>query len=437
MATLQSSDSKAIGSSRKRSSSQSLDDLVPKPQKKVHPPFPPTIFWDQLAEIPLTSNALRELRRRALVASYAQVTGQKVAQRDNCCVEQPVSVEASPSILKRIQRFAKNGGPDLSALRGHRALFEVSDNMSIRYDSTKLPSAASEKVYSSATPETMGPYDSAFQQHLIDYHIFPDSYEYPDGRLPPEPTNRRAILEALERPRASLSASTFSRADFHKFQRADKHAKTAREVFYTVIPTIEGEAADGRCVVGGIPFTNFDHLTNSTLVASSPDLFYGARPEQLDGNIRKELNGLVIPSTKHALPIAPNVFLQAKGPNTFLPGALLQACYNGALGARAMHSLQSYGQPTRFYDNKAYVLSWVYHCGTLRLFTVHPLPPPAELGGQLSFVTTHIKSWSMTGDYDYFLQGATAYRNGVDWAKQQRDEAIKEANVIAACKTAT
>jgi hypothetical protein len=34
----------------------------------------------------------------------------------------------------------------------------------------------------------------------------------------------------------------------------------------------------------------------------------------------------------------------------------------------------------------------------------------------------------MTGNLNTFRQGATAYRNARDWAKKQRDEAIKGAN---------
>lgn len=132
MAAPQSSDSKATCSSRKRPSSQSLDDVVPKPQKKAHPPFPLTIFWDQLAEIPLTSNALRELHRRALVASHDPVTGQNNTQGDKCRVEhQPVPpVQISPALLKRIRRIAKNGGPDLSALRGVCKIANEAGNIS-------------------------------------------------------------------------------------------------------------------------------------------------------------------------------------------------------------------------------------------------------------------------------------------------------------------
>ncbi|OAA43247.1 hypothetical protein NOR_04614 [Metarhizium rileyi] len=41
---------------------------------------------------------------------------------------------------------------------------------------------------------------------------------------------------------------------------------------------------------------------------------------------------------------------------------------------------------------------------------------------------TQIKSWALTGDVDAFRQGVAAYRNGRDWAKCQRDDAINQAN---------
>lgn len=304
--------------------------------------------------------------------------------------------------------------------------------MSIRHDSTKLGSAAAEQAYRAPTPESMGPYDTAFEQHPIDHHILPDDHEYPDGQMTPEPGNMHAIRAALERPRASPSAPALSDTDFHKFCRANRLAKTARQVISTIVPTLEGEIVDRKCVAGGIPLNNFDHLTNGTLAVGSPDFYYGARPEQLAMDIRKQLGGHIVPSTQHDLPILPNFFLQAKGSNASMEVALRQACYNGALGARAMHTLlQSYGQSVPRYDNKAYVLTSSYLSGTLTMFTVHPLPP-AKSNHRPGFAMTVINSWSMIGNYTAFLQAVTAYQNGLDWAKQQRDEAIAYANAIAA-----
>lgn len=274
----------------------------------------------------------------------------------------------------------------------------------------------------------MGQYDCAFEQHLIDHHILPDEYEYPDGQSPPEPGNICIILEALKQPRASTS--TLSNADFRQFRRTNRHAKLERDIASTIVPVIEGEIADRNCVSGGIPFTNLDTLTDGTLAAGNPSFFYGARREQLAQNVRKELDGLIVPSTQCDPPIIPNFFLQVKGSSGDSDVALRKACYNGTLGARAIHSLQSYGQPTLIYDNNAYTLTSTYHAGALKMFTVHPLPPgPQHPAG---FVMTQVNSWSLTGNFETFLEAVTAYRNGLDWAKHQRDEAIKRANIIAA-----
>lgn len=43
----------------------------------------------------------------------------------------------------------------------------------------------------------------------------------------------------------------------------------------------------------------------------------------------------------------------------------------------------------------------------------------------------------MTSDFETFRQGATAYRNARDWAKEQRDEAIRRANERAGDSQAT
>ncbi len=43
------------------------------------------------------------------------------------------------------------------------------------------------------TTKSTGPYDRAFQQHLIDGGVYPDEYEYPDGRVPPQPDNWEEI----------------------------------------------------------------------------------------------------------------------------------------------------------------------------------------------------------------------------------------------------
>lgn len=208
----------------------------------------------------------------------------------------------------------------------------------------------------------------------------------------------------------------------------------------SVIPFIEGKIKDRKCVSGGTPFNNLDQLPRSTLanstladisldkdalVSGNPDLYYGARSEQLDSRVRTELSGHIIPSTEHDLPIAPSFFLAAKGPNGTIAVAGHQACYDGALGARGMHSLQSYAQDDTVYDKNAYTISSIYHGGQLKMYTSHPGIGP---GGKIEYYMNQLKGWALTSDPDTFRRGVTAFRNARDWAKEKRDDFISTAN---------
>jgi len=164
-----------------------------------------------------------------------------------------------------------------------------------------------------------------------------------------------------------------------------------------VIPVIEGKIRDAKCISGGIPFTNLNHLTDGTLVPGNPDRYYGARPEQLDRRVRTELSGHIIPSTQHNLPIAPTFFLAAKGPDGSLAVAGRQASYDGALGARGIQSLQSYRQDEPIYNNHTYTITSIYYGGTLKMYTSHA-SQPTDPGGQPEYYMTQINGWSMTGN---------------------------------------
>lgn len=234
------------------------------------------------------------------------------------------------------------------------------------------------------------------------------------------------ILQTLSRSRASLSPSRFSHEDFRKFKRADAHTRKESDVTASVIPIIEGDIGDSRCTAGQVPFTNLDHLTDGTLVPGNPDKYYSARPEQLQRSIRTELDGQIVPSTQHDLPIAPNFFLQIKGPDGTPAVALRQACYDGALGARSIQSLRSHAGSQPTYDNNAYTLTSIYQGGQLKIFTSHPIPPTGSNTTGCSM--TQLKAYSLTSDRGTCCAGIAAYRNGRDWAKEQRDKAISRAN---------
>jgi len=101
-----------------------------------------------------------------------------------------------------------------------------------------------------------------------------------------------------------------------------------------------------------------------------------------------------------------------------------QAWYDGVLGARAMHSLQSYKQEP-VYDGQAYTCSSTYHAGMLKIY-VHHITESVD--GTPEYHMTQVGAWALTGDSSGFRQGVTAFRNTRDWAQEWRDTLISAAN---------
>ncbi|KAI0400469.1 hypothetical protein F4802DRAFT_584711 [Xylaria palmicola] len=415
------------------------------PQEKEEPAYPaqlPPAFWDSLSAIPLTKNALRELERRNTKNSLhtqsfcssllrQPITQHSASQYLNYC---------SPIERERIKRFARIGGPDLSDLRGccYAPSIGLGLGMSDRQSHLgrrKRGSASaleSNPMLPTTSTRSTGPYDRAFQQLLIDYGVYPNRYEHADGEALPPPENLEEIRQAMVKPRPSLSLSRFSREDFEQFERADAHALKEAQVMSTVIPIIEGVVRDGSWVAGQVPFTNLEDPTGGLLVPGNPDRYYGALPAQLDRQVRTQLGKHIVPSTQHNLPVAPNFFLNTKGPDGSLAVAKNQACYEGALGARGMNSLQTYGDPELDSDNKAYTLTSIYHGGTLTIYASYLLPQAGGLGMRREYAMTQVNAYALAGNIENFRIGVSAYRNARDWAKQKRDEAIKRANETAA-----
>lgn len=424
----------------KRRRSSPPTDIVnhSKKRKLDHPAFPPASFWDNLSEKHLTRNALRELdRRNAGVVQNSARTRSNFASRVTARIErsQPIDQfldQCSLTCLYQIKKLAAIGGPDLGHLRGYRTsnlrLGMSSNHSSLgrRKRGSQSPSK-SNATSDTTTTKSTGPYDRAFQQHLIDHDIYPDRYEYPDGRIPPRPGNLEEIRQALGQPRRSLSPSIFPDDKFEAFQRADAHASKESQVIVDVIPMIEGNVGDRKCAARQVPFTNLDHLTDGTLVPGNPDLYYGARPEQLDQKVRQELGGHIIPSTQHDLPIVPNFFLEVKGPDGSAAVAKRQLLYDMALGATGYDAIRSYKADAVTYDNKAYTIGCTYQDGQLKMYASHPIEPSIA-GKKHDIAMTQLKAFALTNDLDTFRQGATAYRNGRDWAKLQRDQVIAQAN---------
>ncbi|KAF9733854.1 hypothetical protein PMIN04_012897 [Paraphaeosphaeria minitans] len=415
-------------------SGQQSETSPPTKRRKASPSNEtPAAFWDNLSKNSLTKRALRELdRRNTQAVQCASRTPQKQLSIASERGEIDYLHSHDPKILNAWKTFSRHGGPDLSDLRSFPEPTRITKHtMSASRSSTRSrqrdsASTSTRPTTNTTGTKTTGVYDRDFQQHLVDHHIYPDAYEHPDGSMPAEPNNWENLQHILAQSRLSLSPSRFSNQEFKKFKQADAHATKEKQVSELVIPFIEGTIEDARCRSGGIPFNNLDPLTDGTLKPGNPDVYYGARPEQLSREIRNELGGHIIPSTQHDLPMAPNFFLAAKGPDGSLAVAGRQACYDGALGARGMASLQSYGQGEPDYGT-AYAISSIYHGGTLKIYTNH-MTQSGSPSSRPEYHMNQLRSFAMTDTVDTFRQGAGAYRNLRDWAKKQRDDSIRQAN---------
>ena len=105
---------------------------------------------------------------------------------------------------------------------------------------------------------------------------------------------------------------------------------------------------------------------------------------------------------------------------------LPEVSYDMALGERAQFSLRSFKDPAPVFDNTPSTIGYTYLDGTLKMYATHSIGPSAP-GRPPGYVMTQIGAYAMTNDI-HFKQGAAAYRNGRDFAKEQRDEAIESAN---------
>ena len=177
----------------------------------------------------------------------------------------------------------------------------------------------------------------------------------------------------------------------------------------TVIPIIEGEIKDAKCIGGGYPLNNLDALTDGTLAAGNPDHFYGVRPEQLNRQIRNELLSLAITfNPQHNnLPMLSNFFLEAKGPDGSAAEATRHACYDGTLGARGMHTLQSYVQDEPV-DLRQQCL--FYNINLSRRHAQDIYHPSHQADQSWRSPMTQVNSWSLVGNLETCREGITACR---------------------------
>ena len=253
------------------------------------------------------------------------------------------------------------------------------------------------------------PYDPNFGQYLIDKGVYPSHYDFPNDRLPPKPENWKDINERLKEPRSSLSPSRFSDDAFDAFVQTDARAINEDAVMGDVFPIIQGNAKIPSAK--NLMFGNLKPLIHGNLVDAKPDFCDDVHPAQIDLGIREELGLYIIPAAQGQAPAVPTFFTEVKGPEGSAAVAKRQACYNGAIGARGVYQLQSFGAELgTAYDNNAYTITSTYHDGQLKIYTVHPIQSTNPEQSP-EYLMTQLRSFAMTDTPESFREGAAGFRN--------------------------
>jgi hypothetical protein len=235
----------------------------------------------------------------------------------------------------------------------------------------------------------------------------------------------------LAEPRPSLSPSKFSEGRYQEFVKNDAKAFNEDAVKDSVLPAMLRAMDASNGAQKNILFINTAPMVEG-ISQAKPDYYYGTQPELIHSDVRnsEQLSRYIIPSNHTNLPAVPNVSLEAKGPDGSFAEALRQASHNGAIGERAIHSLETYGQDPPVYNNNAHTISSIYHGGQLKIYS-HSVAQPNGPGTQPEYYMHQVNGWSMTGNQNSFLQGATAFKNALDLTAEYRNDAITHANKIA------
>lgn len=244
----------------------------------------------------------------------------------------------------------------------------------------------------------------------------------------PKPNNFDEIREALKIPRRYPSRSIVPETDYEEFldksEAVSEGASTSNVISHITSDT-------NILSSGYVPFTNLTAIIGVENATANivPHFFDGARPGAVNSRVRKDLNGMIIPSEIAGVPIAPNFFLAAKGDDEERR-AKRHAALEGAYGAYIMHALQNYGRcGGPMYDGNAYAFTATLVNGYLCLYA-HHLTPPTKDGERPGCHSTLLRAFNLYDDLTY-PEGIQALKSLRRKAKEARDRFIKASNAKA------
>ena len=181
-----------------------------------------------------------------------------------------------------------------------------------------------------------------------------------------------------------------------------------------------------------VHFDNLSELKGDTLSDAKPDLYYGLGRKQvlkLDPQVLASLDSVIVPSRDRKNPILPNMFVEFKAGELMSAVVYRQACHYGALGARAMQHLVSYGKPELIFDEVARTLTVTFCNGVLDIYA-HHLAPSSNPDLPFECYMTHVQGWNMKNSLEEMKNGVRGYRNARNWARDRREMLIRRTNNV-------
>ena len=242
-----------------------------------------------------------------------------------------------------------------------------------------------------------------------------------------KPSNIKEIKKMLSAPRPSLTSIFIIQPAFQAFVSARRAAANEPRTTDQALLLIAGKARFRT--QRSIRFTNLCDLTDGSIITGRPDFYDGEQSRKLSKRVRNELSKYIIPSKNKKNPCLPNFFTEAKGGSKSPRVSWRQACYHGTLGARGMDMLRCYIDSEKFLETDAYTITSTYNteAGLLTLYTIHAVRT-ANSNSTIQYQMTQLGQWDMASTSISFREGASAYRNARDWAKEQRCRFIAAAN---------
>ncbi|KAN0068373.1 hypothetical protein V8E54_013569 [Elaphomyces granulatus] len=369
-------------------------------------------WWDTLSRVWPSMGALVELDKRNRI-----IDGQPLPRpirRD----EDVVKLQLGERRYEReLRQFASHGGPDTTNLINYQ--YPLADQIF-----TYNPLAPSS--HPTANNRAL-PYDKNFEQTLEDIGI-----HLGDRQLEPMPNNVEGMKVALGKQVSQTDEGLLNTLRLDRFRRifaGGLNVNRMKAETFRILATLH---VPGDRPAVGVDLDNFSGLQGNTLATARPDQYYGLykrhlKPEDLTdlGPIIASLNHEIVPSQDDNQPILPNLFVEFKVGNELMPTvSLRQVCHYGALGARAMQHLKSYGQPSLIFDNVASAFTVTICNGVLDIYTHHLTPASSNPDLPFECHMTHVERWDMKDNLTTLNAGVRAFRHVRVYAKTRRNKLI-------------